>query len=144
MLDSDAVVGFLDSGDALHPAADLAIRELVREQPLVVSAVTYAEVLTGARLGHHNEDQAQGFFSRLTSDVLPVDTEIADVAAGLRAKHRALRMPDALILATASTNPEVGLVLSGDAQAAKVDGLDCRVRRLSPAALPSGRRTPPR
>jgi hypothetical protein len=62
----------------------------------------------------------------------------------LRAKHRALRMPDALILATASTNPEVGLVLSGDAQAAKVDGLDCRVRRLSPAALPSGRRTPPR
>ncbi|HET8862535.1 MAG TPA: PIN domain-containing protein [Solirubrobacterales bacterium] len=144
VLDSDAVVGFLDSGDSLHHAADTAVRELVREQPLVVSAVTYAEVLTGARLGHHEEDQTRGFFSRLISEVLPVDTEIADAAAALRAEHRALRMPDALILATASTNPDVGLVLSGDAQAAKVDGLDCQVRRLSPAASPSGRRTPPR
>jgi predicted nucleic acid-binding protein len=144
VLDSDAVVGFLDSGDSLHHAADAVIRELVREQPLVTSAVTYAEVLTGARLGHHDEDDAKGFFSQLISDVLPVDTEIADVAAALRARHRALRMPDALILATASTNPDVGLVLSGDAQAVKVDGLNCQVRRLSPAALPSGRRTPPR
>lgn len=144
VLDSDAVVGFLDSGDSLHHVVDAAIRELVREQPLVVSAVTYAEVLTGARLGHHDEDEAKGFFSQLTSDVLPVDTEIADVAAALRAGHRALRMPDALILATASTNPDVGMVLSGDAQAAKVDGLDCQVRRLSPAALPSEPRTPPR
>jgi predicted nucleic acid-binding protein len=144
VLDSDAVVGFLDSGDSLHDAADVAIRELVREQPLVVSVVTYAEVLTGARLAHQREGMALGFFSKLISEILPVDTKIADVAATLRASHRALRMPDALILATASTSPDVGLVLSGDAQAAKVDGLDCQVRTLSPAALPSGRRTPPR
>ena len=130
-LDSDAVVGFLDPRDALHRAADLAIRELVREQPLVVSAVTYAEVLTGARRGYHDESMTLGFFSELISEVLPVDVEIADVAAGLRAAHRALRMPDALILATASVHSEVELVLSGDATTAKITGLDCHVRLLS-------------
>jgi predicted nucleic acid-binding protein len=89
-LDSDVVVGFLDSDDARHRAADSAIRELVREQPLVVSAVTYAEVLTGARLGHHDEEKVAGFFTKLVSRVL-----------------------------------------SGDAKAAKVKGLDCQVRLLS-------------
>ena len=55
VLDSDAVVGFLDRDDALHQAADGAIRDLAREQALRASAVTYAEVLTGTRLGHHDE-----------------------------------------------------------------------------------------
>jgi predicted nucleic acid-binding protein len=130
-LDSDAVIGFLDLRDARHHAADAAIRELAREHPLVVSVVTYAEVLTGARFGHHDEAEAVGFFSKLISEVLPVDIEIADVAASLRAKHRALRMPDALILATASVNPEVETVLTGDTGTAKVAGLSCEVRLLS-------------
>lgn len=130
-LDSDAVVGFLDAGDALHQAADSAIREVAGDSALVVSAVTYAEVLTGARLGHHDEDLVMSFFSELVSHVHPVDTDIADFAARLRAKHRALRMPDALILATASIGPDIDSVVTGDAGAAKVGGLDCRVRLLS-------------
>lgn len=129
-LDSDAVVGFLDSGDALHVAADSAIRELLRSQRLVVSVVTYAEVLTGARLGHHDMDVVAGFFADLISEVLPVDVAIADVAAQLRARQKSLRMPDALILATAGLNPEVETILSGDATTAKVSGLDCSVRLL--------------
>lgn len=55
VLDSDAVVGFLDRDDALHTAADAAIRDVIGEHRILVSAVTYAEVLTGARLGHHDE-----------------------------------------------------------------------------------------
>lgn len=39
-------------------------------------------------------------------------------------------MPDALILATAETNPDVDLVVTGDAQAPKVPGLDCAIRLL--------------
>ena len=80
VLDSDAVVGFLDKKDALHDAADAAIRELVREQRLLVSVVTYAEVLTGASLGHHDEGHVRGFFAQLISEVLPVDTTVADKA----------------------------------------------------------------
>lgn len=130
VLDSDAVVGFLDRNDALHDAADLAIRDLVREQRLLVSVVTYAEVLTGARLGHHDEDQVKGFFVGLISDVLPVDVAVADMAADLRSRSKSLRMPDALILATAETDPDVDLIVTGDTRVAKVPGLSNEVRLL--------------
>lgn len=130
VLDSDAVVGFLDREDALHEAADAAIRDLVRGQRLLVSAVTYAEVLTGARLGHHDEAQVRGFFAQLISEVLPVDVAVADIAADLRSRLKSLRMPDALILATAETTPDVDLVVTGDRQVAKVAGLSCKVQLL--------------
>ncbi len=131
VLDSDAVVGFLDRKDALHDAADTAIRDLIRDQRLLVSVVTYAEVLTGARLGHHGEDQVRGFFSELISGVLPVDLTVADMAAELRSRRKYLRMPDALILATAEIHPAVDLVVTGDTQVAKVSGLSIKVRLLS-------------
>lgn len=130
VLDSDAVVGFLDRNDALHDAADTVIRDLVRDQRLLVSAVTYAEVLTGARLGHHDEDQVRGFFSGLISEVLPVDMAVAEQAAELRSRRKSLRMPDALILATAEICPEVDLVVTGDSEAAKAPGLSCKVHLL--------------
>jgi predicted nucleic acid-binding protein len=131
VLDSDAVVGFLDRADALHEAADVAIRDLAREQRLLVSAVTYAEVLTGARLGHHDEDRVAGFFAELISDVLPVDIAVADKAADFRAGSKSLRMPDALILAAAEINPDVELVVTGDAKITKVPNLTCQVRLLT-------------
>jgi predicted nucleic acid-binding protein len=130
VLDSDAVVGFLDREDALHAAADTAIRDLVGGQRLLVSVVTYAEVLTGARLGHHDQSQVKGFFGDLISEVLPVDLAVADMASELRSRSSALKMPDALIVATAETDPDVDLIVTGDQQVAKVPGLSCKVRRL--------------
>ena len=130
VLDSDAVIGFLDRNDALHEAADAAIRNLVGKERLLVSAVTYAEVLTGARLGHHDERQVKGFFSDLISEVLPVDVNVADTAADLRSRRKSLRMPDAMILATAEIQPEVGLVVTGDVQVAKVAGRSCKAQLL--------------
>jgi predicted nucleic acid-binding protein len=130
VLDSDVVVGFLDRQDALHDAADAALRELARGQRLVASVVTYSEVLTGARLGHHNEGDVAGFFRGLLSAVLPVDVAVADAAADLRSRFKALRMPDALILATAETDPDVDLIVTGDQQLIKVSGLGVKVRLL--------------
>ena len=130
VLDSDAVVGFLDRNDALHNAADKAIRDLLGKDRLLASVVTYAEVLTGARLGHHDEHEVKGFFSNLISEVLPVDVNVADIAADLRSHRQSLRMPDAMILATAEIQPEVGLVLTGDRETAKVRGLTCKVQLL--------------
>jgi predicted nucleic acid-binding protein len=130
VLDSGVVVGFLDGQDALHDAADVAVRELVHGQRLVASVVTYAEVLTGARLGHHNEDDVAGFFTGLLSAVLPVDVAVADKAAELRSRFKSLRMPDALILATAETDPDIDLIATGDQQLAKVSGLRVSIRLL--------------
>jgi len=134
VLDSDVVVGFLDRSDALHLAADAALRELVADQRLFVSAVTYAEVLTGAKMGHHDESHVRGFFSEVVSTVVPVDTGIADSAAGLRASNRFLRMPDALIVATADSDPDVEILLTGDRQIGKLKGLDCEIRVVAAGA----------
>jgi hypothetical protein len=131
VLDSDAVVGFLDRGDALHGAADAAIRELAGRQRLLVSAVTYAEVMTGARLGHHDVDGVRGFFSQLISAVLTVDLAVADRAEELRASVSSLRMPDALVVATADTDPEVETLVTGDRRLARLSGIDCAVRLLT-------------
>jgi predicted nucleic acid-binding protein len=131
VLDSDAVVGFLDRDDALHEAADAAIRDLAHEQRLLVSVITYAEVMTGAKLGHHDEDHVRGFFSQLISAVLPVDMDVADVAADLRSRSKSLRMPDALIVATAETDPDARLVVTGDRQVGRLSGLRCKVHLLA-------------
>jgi predicted nucleic acid-binding protein len=130
VLDSDAVVGFLDRDDALHAAADAAVREAIGEHRILVSAVTYAEVMTGARLGHHDEAAVGGFFAELISAILPVDVPVADRAAELRSRFRSLRMPDALILASAEIEASVDLIVTGDQQIAKVSGLGCAVRLL--------------
>lgn len=130
VLDSDAVVGFLDGDDALHEDADAAIREVVGEHRILVSAVTYAEVLTGTRLGHHDEVSVAGFFAEMISAIVPVDVAVADRAADLRSQFRSLRMPDALILATADTEESVDSILTGDQRISMVSGLSCTVRLL--------------
>jgi predicted nucleic acid-binding protein len=130
VFDSDAVVAFLDRADALHDAADEAIRDLLGKDRLLVSAVTYAEVLTGARLGRHDEKHVRGFFADLISEILPVDATVADKAADLRSRRKSLRMPDALILATAELHPEIDLVVTGDQRAAKAVGSGFKVKLL--------------
>jgi predicted nucleic acid-binding protein len=130
VLDSAAVVAFLDRDDALHGAADAAIGKLIAEHRFFASAVTFAEVLAGAHLQHHDEGVVRGFFDDLVAEILPVDTPTAERAARLRAGREALRMPDALILAAADGHPDVDVILTGDAGFKSVRGLSCRVSLL--------------
>ena len=130
ILDSDAVIGFLDSDDALHDAADTLVRKHFKASSLLVSAVTYAEVMTGVRIGKHDESPVRAFLTEAISAVLPVDLQVAEAAATLRVRHPSLRMPDALILASAQANPDVTTVVSGDAQWAKLAGLGLRIETL--------------
>jgi predicted nucleic acid-binding protein len=130
VLDSSVVIGFLDRSDDLHGAADATIRELLASHRIFVSVITYAEVLTGARLGPHDEEHVVGFFADLVSSIVPVDVSIGDCAARLRARTKALAMPDALIAATAEMNGEAELLVSGDGHIAKLRGLGCPVHLI--------------
>ena len=112
LLDTSAVVGFLHADDTLHEAADRAVRAAAREHALAVSAVTFAELLTGAKLGHHDEPLLRRFLMEVVATRIPVDEQVAERAADLRAGRRTLRMPDALILATGDLHADV--VVSGD------------------------------
>ncbi|MGI9021353.1 MAG: type II toxin-antitoxin system VapC family toxin [Solirubrobacterales bacterium] len=136
-LDSNVVIGFLDRGDALHEASDVRVRQLLDGgENLVASTITYAEVLTGARLGHHDEDVVRGFFRELISEVMPIELEAAERAAELRGDTPALKMPDALILAGADVHPDVERIVCADELAARVGGmlLNCDVERLTDGA----------
>lgn len=126
LLDSSTVIGFLDADDLLHQAADTAVRAAATEHAFAVSVVTVAELLTGAKLGHHDESTVRRFFAQVITMRIPLDEPAAERAAELRAVHRSVRMPDALILATADRNADV--VLTGDKQWLTTPGLTCEVR----------------
>ncbi|EHN12149.1 hypothetical protein PAI11_09420 [Patulibacter medicamentivorans] len=91
--------------------------------------ITIAEVLTGAQIGHHEDSLVRQFFQRAVPTHYPVDDEVAVAAAALRGRVRSLRLPDALILATADLHADA--VITGDARWASVEGLACDVRLLS-------------
>jgi hypothetical protein len=132
LLDSTVIVGFLDADDALHEVTVAKLREIIDNDPLAASVVSYAEVMTGVSLGYHPRENVDGFFDALVKELLPVDRRVAARAAALRGKHASLRMPDALILATADLHEEIETVLCADGNWPKVKGLNCRVELLKP------------
>jgi len=132
-LDSNAIIGFLDCGDVFHDAADARIRELLAQRvALRASVITYSELLTGGKLGHHDEAVVRGFFDDLLGPLMPIGRDVAERAAELRGERRSLRMPDALILAGADLDPEVELIICSDQIAKGISGrLSCEVEALS-------------
>lgn len=129
-LDSDGIVGFLDRSDGLHGSAVKLIGEAAAQDSLVASAVTLAELLTGAIMGHHDEQVVRGFFADLITSVVPVDDEVAEAAALLRSRSK-LRMPDAFVLATATVRPEISALITGDDRIAKAAGAELELRLLA-------------
>jgi len=136
LLDSTVIVGFLDADDALHEAAVARLKEIVGSHPLVASVISYAEVMTGVALGHHSREHVDGFFDALVKDLLPVSRKDAARAAALRGERVSLRMPDALILATADLHPDISTILCADDAWPKIKGLNCKVELLKPTYRP--------
>jgi predicted nucleic acid-binding protein len=98
-LDASVAIGFLESTDAHH---DRAVAEMRRCEgaPLSMAASAYSEVLVRPlALGH--ADTVEAFVQALRIEITPVDRKIARSAAELRSEHARLRLPDALVLATA-------------------------------------------
>lgn len=128
LLDSVTVVAYLDTTNLFHAAADGAVTEAATEHRLIASAVNYAELLTGAKLGHHNEQIVRGFFAELISEVVPAGRDVAERAAELRATMRSLRLPDALVVATADLHADI--LIGADNQWAKIKGISCELQLL--------------
>ena len=117
--DADVLIGFLDDRDAQHDAAVASLSPyLAPGYRLVIGASVYAELLVGPfRAGRATE--VDNFLAAARARVLAVTAEVARRAAQLRAEHRALRLPDALALASAI---EAG---------AQLLTLDDRLRRIA-------------
>jgi predicted nucleic acid-binding protein len=105
VLDAGILIAALDSSDAHHSAAIAALRESRGSgDALVVPASAYAEALVGpSRRGVDAVATVDSLLDALPAAVEPATREVAREAAALRARHgRALRLPDALVLATAA------------------------------------------
>lgn len=87
--------------DALNgvEAADL---EYGRYERVLISRITWMEVLIGAG----EDDTALREFMNLYFEIVPLDLTVAESAVKIRRTQR-IRLPDAVILATARTNDAV-------------------------------------
>ncbi len=111
VLDASVVIAHLDPGDALHAQATRALLEHA-DDDLRLPASAYAESLVDpARKGRL--DEAREAIAALQIQIVPIDGALAERAAGLRARERALRLPDALVLACGELL-EAGAIVTAD------------------------------
>jgi predicted nucleic acid-binding protein len=100
-LDADVVIGFLDPSDAHHQrAVELLEACVAGGDDMLIAATVYAEVIVRP-LQHGTDAKVDEFLTAIGARLVDVDRALARGAAQLRARHGALRLPDALSLATA-------------------------------------------
>jgi predicted nucleic acid-binding protein len=76
-----------------------ARKELALYERRAISIIAWMEVMTG--VDAESEDRTRRFLSNF--DVMPIDESVAELAVTIR-RHRKLKLPDAIIQATASVN----------------------------------------
>ena len=105
------LIGFLYAADSQHEqAVSLLAPYLLPGHRVMIGASVYSEVLVGpVRTGR--PEIVDDFLASRRIAVVPIDRPIARRAAELRTAHRALRLPDALALATALETPAELLTL---------------------------------
>lgn len=117
ILDASVLIGLLDTADSHH---DRAVGEVDRadraDHQLLTPASAYGEALVAfARAGRIND--ARDAIAGMGITVVPLTAPIAERAAELRARHDSLRLPDALVLATAHEHD--GALLTYDERLAR-------------------------
>ena len=118
ILDAGVVIAVLDAGDAHHAVAVRALADARdRGDDLVVPVSAYAECLVApSRHGPAAVTMVDRFLDALPARVEPATRPIGATAAALSSEHGpALRLPDALVIATA-TVLEADRVLTTDAR----------------------------
>jgi predicted nucleic acid-binding protein len=120
-IDTSVVVALFDPDDAHHLDARRALEAATDAQTLyLLSVVVLAEALVGAaRLGPGELARGKKTIYDALGGAVEVDERVAEAAAMLRAAHRWLRLPDALVLATAEVE-RADVVLTCDKRWAKV------------------------
>ncbi len=129
VIDSSVILALFDPQDALHAPAAAATRAAKNDgHSFILPASVLAEVLVGAaRRGPDERDLRHRQMVNAFGTPRSLDEPIAVAAAERRARHPALRLPDALVLATADVT-HADLVLTADK---RWSGLDPRVRLVA-------------
>ena len=124
-LDASVVLALFDPEDALHSSASTAARRRRDTgNEFILPASVLAEVLVGAaKRGDGELASRRALAIAAFGPPRPLDEEVAVAAARRRARHRSLRLPDALVIATADV-AGADAVLTGDK---RWEGMDPRI-----------------
>ena len=104
VIDTGVLIGFFDESDAHHLGASKELANArQRGDQIAVPASALAESLVApARDGEPLITAVCEFIERLPLLIVELDSDVALVAARLRARHgQKLKLPDALVVATA-------------------------------------------
>jgi predicted nucleic acid-binding protein len=125
VLDASVVLALFDPEDALHSSASAAVRRRRDAgDEFILPASVLAEVLVGAaKRGDGELASRRALAIAAFGPPRPLDEEVAVAAARRRARHRSLRLPDALVIATADV-AGADAVLTGDK---RWEGMDPRI-----------------
>jgi predicted nucleic acid-binding protein len=124
-LDADLIIAFLDAADDQHQRAIDELRpRLGAGNQIIVAASVYAEVMVRP-VQRGTDSKVDEFLEAIGATIVSIDGRLARRAAQLRARHRSLRLPDALSLAAA---------LGSDAA---LITLDHRLRRIAAHETPT-------
>lgn len=117
VLDASIVIALLDPKDALHAAALQASIAYAGEDLRVPASALAATLVVPSRAGRMEEVRAK--IQLLDLGVIPIGEDIAVEAARLRGRHRSLRLPDALVIASGDLL-DADSILTGDRNWASV------------------------
>jgi predicted nucleic acid-binding protein len=130
VLDASVVIAFLDPDDALHDEAVDAFTEHQHDE-LVIPVSVYAEILVAPhRRGADAVAEVEAFVADFGIRTEAMTPAIARAAAQLRGRVRSLRLPDALVLATADELGAASL-LTGDESWTPISGRVKLIQRKS-------------
>jgi predicted nucleic acid-binding protein len=106
-------IAFFTAADAHHDRAVAALTAAADDgKALSMAASAYSEIMVHAvRMG--GTELVDRLVDRLRIEIVPADRRIAFRAAQLRAEHGSLRLPDALVLATAQARGASLLTFDG-------------------------------
>ena len=102
-LDAGVIIGLLNADDDHHGSASAALARAQHDRDrFAMAASAFADCLVGpARRGDRAVTVVEQLFERLPIEIVVLDAATAHTAATLRARHKRLRLPDALVIATA-------------------------------------------
>lgn len=123
VLDAGILIGYLDRDDGHHARSVMVMNESAGDE-LHLPASAYSEVMVGAHRARI-ADEVRERVDELELLIDPIDRAMADAAARLRATHRSLRLPDALLLAAA--HQVNGEVITTDRALGRIDPARVRV-----------------
>ena len=128
VLDASVIIAFLDPDDSLHDAAVGVVTEYQHDELLVPLSV-YAEILVAPyRRGSEAVAEVEAFLADFAVRIETMTPSIARAAAKLRSESRSLRLPDALVLATAD-ELQADNLLTGDESWVSISGRVTLIQR---------------